>query len=290
MLVVLLPQLGEFDSSEFVEQLVAVGDDLSAAGIALRVVGIANAAAARRFSDFSGLPLEQLRVDPDAALHKALGLHAGPDWDVPGFVSDGVLRALLGPLPGGAPDDADLLRPVARAWLNYLAMCTGIAAPGTLPEILRGYFGDRSAPERFAPDAVVKAGPVEIGPGVGPVKLGPLRYSQGWKDETGYQRPVELATVRLRSMAEVLGHWEDYVSNPAAIDRRGATYLFDAGGAPLYAYRHRGVLTYSQTMSRPLTFLAPFLGARALNPLGLGDNAVAQGGGAGAEGAEGAEG
>ena len=38
-------------------------------------------------------------------------------------------------------------------------MCAGIGAPGTLAEILRGYLGDRSAPERLAPDAVVRAGP-----------------------------------------------------------------------------------------------------------------------------------
>ena len=50
---------------------------------------------------------------------------------------------------------------------------------------------------------MVSAGPVVIGPGVGPVKLGPLEYTQWWEDEAGYQRPVELATVRLRNMVEV---------------------------------------------------------------------------------------
>ena len=43
-------------------------------------------------------------------------------------------------------------------------------------------------------------------------------------------------------------------------------------GEPLYSYRHRGVLTYSETMPRPLTFLAPYIGEeRARNPLRLGD-------------------
>ena len=46
-----------------------------------------------------------------------------------------------------------------------LAMCAGIGAPGTLQEILRGYFGDKRAPERFRDDDVVKAGFIEIGPG-----------------------------------------------------------------------------------------------------------------------------
>ena len=35
-------------------------------------------------------------------------------------------------------------------------------------------------------------------------------------------------------------------------------------------------LTYSSTMSRPLTFLAPHIGHKALNPLQLGDAAVAR--------------
>jgi len=275
-LVVLLPQLGEFDSSEFCEQLVAIDDELTKAKIYLRVIAIGDVSSALRFSRFTGLALDKLRVDPDASLHKALGLHAGPGWSVPSFVNDDIVLRMLQTLPGGPPKDEKLLRPTADAWLNYLAMCAGIAAPGTLPEILRGYFGDQSAPERLAPDALVTAGFVEIGPGVGPVKIGPFRYSNRWKDERGYQRPVELATVRLRNMVEVLGNWNEYVSNPLHIAQRGATYVFDEAGDTLYSYRHRGVLTYSQTMSRPLTFLAPLVGAKALNPLGLGDASLSK--------------
>ena len=36
------------------------------------------------------------------------------------------------------------------------------------------------------------------------------------------------------------------------------------------------MLTYSATMARPLSFLAPYIGAKALNPLGLGDNGLAK--------------
>ena len=270
-LVVVLPQLGEFDSSEFCEHLVAVQDDIERANVELRVIGIGDVGAAKRFSKFTGLPLEQLRVDPEAAVHRALGLHAGPDWEWPAFVSDDALALMLKTLPGGAPDTASV-RPVATAWLRYLAMCAGIGAPGTLAEIFRGYVGDASAPERLAPDAVVTAGPVVIGPGVGPVALGPIKYTNVWADESGFQRPVELATVRLRNMVEVLSNWDAYVSSPTTIAQRGATFLFDAAGEAKYSYRHRGVLTYSETMARPLSFLAPVIGeAKARNPLGLGD-------------------
>ena len=84
---------------------------------------------------------------------------------------------------------------------------------------------------------------------------------------------MELATIRLKNMVEVLTKWDGYVSNTLAIALRGATYLFDEDGNELYSYKSRGVLTYSETMPRPLTFLSPYIGESvALNPLGLKDN------------------
>ena len=77
-LVVLLPQVGEFDSYEFCEQLTAVADDLKAAGLGLRVVGVGDADAGKRFEAFVGLPEGVLRVEPSAAVHRELGLHRGP--------------------------------------------------------------------------------------------------------------------------------------------------------------------------------------------------------------------
>ena len=251
-LCVVLPQLGDFCTAEYAEHLVAVAPDLRAAGLDLRVVGIGDARAARRFCAFSGLPLETLRVSPDASLHAALGLHAGPGWPAPGF------------LPAAA-------RASARAWLNYMAMCAGVAAPGTLREIARGYFGDRRAPERLAPDAQVRAGPITI-TGTRRVQIGGwIDYENAWKDERGFQRPVELATVRLRNMVEVLSRWDEYVPDDAHLAVRGATFVFEDGEAA-YEYRERGVLTYSATMPRPLSFLEPYIGAaKARNPLGFAD-------------------
>ena len=256
-LVVLAPQLGDFDSAEYAEQLAAAYGDLGAADIGLRFVGIGDAAAAKRFAAFNGLPLECVRVDPCGSLHARLQLHAGPDWDVPPFMA----RLL--------PADA-AVQARARAWLNYMAMCAGLGSRGTLREIARGYLGDKDAPERLAPDAVVEAGPVRI-MGVRRVKLGPLEYDQLWKEERGYQRPVELATVRLRVMVEVLANWREYVSDDAHLARRGATFLLDADGSTLlYEHRDTGVLTYSATMPRPLSFLEPYIGAeRAGDPQGF---------------------
>ena len=202
-----------------------------------------------------------------------------------------------------------------QAWLKYNAMCAGIGAPGTLAEILRGYFGDVSAPERFREDDLVQLPPIPgeprttttddkttaaatttekpwltIGPGVGPTQIFSYRYTQWFADERGYQRPVELATVRLKNMIEVLTKWEQYVgtyssntteststSSILSIAQRGGTYLFDAEGTELYSYKSQGVLTYSATMARPLLFLAPYIGIElARNPLQLNDTSTVQ--------------
>ena len=269
LLVVVMPQLGDFDSGEYAEHLMAILDDLKQAGIALRLIGIGDEGSAKRFAQFNRVPLNLLRVDPEGSLHRTLKLHGGPGWDIPDFVPDFILNWFA--VYVGASDAEDK-RAVARAWLNYMAMCAGIAAPDTLPEILRGYIGDKSAPERIRPDDVVTVGDnLIVVKGVSDVKLGPIEYQSLWKNETGYQRPAELATVRLRVMVEVLTHFSEYVSDQRHLHLRGATFLFDGNGKLLYEHRDTGVLAYSETMSRPLTFLRPYIGDKALNALQLGD-------------------
>ena len=44
----------------------------------------------------------------------------------------------------------------------------------------------------------------------------------------GFQRPFELATIRLRNMAEVLGHWRTYVPLDDFMTQRCGTFLLDA--------------------------------------------------------------
>jgi hypothetical protein len=113
-LVLLLPQLGDFDSLEYAQALVPALPHLASAPLELLAIGIGNAAGADRFCRFTGFPRERLLVDGEPTLHRALGLYAG--LQVPG-----------GPWPG------------------LLLMCAGIGSPGTLAEVLRGYSGDRTA-------------------------------------------------------------------------------------------------------------------------------------------------
>jgi hypothetical protein len=218
-LVVLLPQLGDFDSIEYAQALVPVLPRLEAAGIALLAIGIGNDASRRRFCDFTGFPSERLQVDPEPVLHRALGLYAG----------------LQGP---GGP------------WPNLLLMCAGIGSPGTLAEVLRGYTGDRKAPQRIADDETIDAKPLP------PIRGSFFARAGG----TGFQRPFELATLRLRNMGEVLSEWRTYVPRDDFLTQRGGTFLLDADDTLLYVHRDRGILGFSATMARPLAFLDPYLG------------------------------
>jgi hypothetical protein len=218
-LVLLLPQLGDFDSLEYAQALAAALPRLRAAGIAVLAIGIGDEEGRQRFCAFTGFPPDRLLVDREPQLHRALGLYEG-------------LQQFGGP------------------WPNLMLMCAGLGSPGTLAEVLRGYTGDRSAPQLLADDETIQAGP-----------LPPLRGSFFARaGGSGFQRPFELATVRLRNMAEVLGHWRTYVPRDDFLTQRGGTFLLDADDSLLYCHRDRGILGFSETMARPLRFLDPFLG------------------------------
>ena len=131
-LVLLLPQLGDFDSLEYAQAVVPALPQLESAGIAVLAIGIGHEDSRQRFCSFTGFPLERLQVDPDPQLHRALGLYEG-------------LRGIGGP------------------WPNLLLMCAGIGSPGTLAEVLRGYTGDRGAPQRIADDEIITFSSVATG-------------------------------------------------------------------------------------------------------------------------------
>ncbi|MFN7228888.1 MAG: peroxiredoxin-like family protein [Synechococcaceae cyanobacterium] len=202
-LVLLLSQLGDFDSLEYAQALVPALPRLEAAGIAVLAIAIGNTAGADRFCTYTGLPRPLLQVEPEPQLHRRLGLYAG-------------LQTAGGP------------------WPALLLMCAGIGSPGTLAEVLRGYTGDRTAPQRLAGAPFSALG-------------------------EGYQRPFELATVRLRNMQEVLARWRTYVPSDRWITQRGGTFLLDADDSLLYSHRDPGILGFSATMAEPLRFLEPWL-------------------------------
>ncbi len=223
-LVLLFGPLGDFDSLEYAQALVPALPRLEAAGIAVLAIGIGDQAGRERFCAFTGFPPERLLTRPDASLHRSLGLYAG-------------LRLLPG------------------TWPNLLLMCAGIGSPGTLAEVLRGYTGDRRAPQRIAADETVPIGALRL--------PGALFDRAGG---SGFLRPFELATVRLRNMLEVLGHWHTYVPSSEHLTQRGGTWLLDADDRLLHHHRDRGLLGFSATMDRPLSFLEPHLPAPSATP------------------------
>lgn len=219
--LLLWPQLGDFDSLEYAWWIQRERQSLEQRGVGVRAVAIGDRAGGQRFCAYTGFPEAELWVDPQGELHRALGLYGGLRWAFPGLTA-----------PQGA-------------MVNLLLMCAGLGSPGTLREVLRGYVGDRQAPQLIADEETVEAKPLP------PVRGELFRFAGG----KGFQRPFELATLRLRNMAEALGHWSTYVPDGSQVTQRGGTFVFGPGGEVLYEYRDRGLLGFSATMARPLAFL-----------------------------------
>lgn len=221
LLVILLPQLGDFDSLEYAWWLQQSRAELEAWDVAIRAVGIGNLASGQQFFHYTGFPEASLFVNPEANLHQQLGLYAGLTLNIPG------------------------LSPAQKAWVNLLLMCAGIGSPGTLKEVLRGYTGDRAAPQLIGDEEVIKAPP-----------LPPLKGSFfNWAGGSGFQRPFELATLRLGNMGEALSHWSTYVPDARYLTQRGGTFLFNPDRELIYQWRDRAILGFAENMSSPLSFL-----------------------------------
>jgi hypothetical protein len=220
LLLLVWPQLGDFDSLEYAWWLTQNRATLPA-DLQIRAVGIGDLSAGRQFCHFTHFPAAWLYLDPQAQLHQDLGLYAGLQVKVPG------------------------LSVGQRAWLNLMLMCAGIGSPGTLAEVWRGYWGDRQAPQLIGDAEIIEAKPFP------PLSGRVFRWAGG----SAFQRPFELATLRLRNMAEVLGNWRTYVPDAAYLTQRGGTFLFKTGGELCYQHCDRGILGFAENMSNPLSFL-----------------------------------
>lgn len=221
LLVMVWPQLGDFDSLEYAWWLRRHWSDIQSRQIQVRAVAIGDRASGQAFCRFTEFPEDCLYVDPQGALHQTLDLNPGLKVNVPGLSTS------------------------QKAWLNLILMCAGIGSPGTLAEVFRGYRGDRNAPQLIDSEETIKAAPL-------PEIKGKFFDQAGG---AGFQRPFELATLRLRNMAEVLGKWKTYVPDASHLTQRGGTFLFNGQRELLYEFRDPGILGFSATMNRPLDFL-----------------------------------
>jgi hypothetical protein len=221
LLVLVWSQLGDFDTLEYAWWLQREADRFQSQGITVRAIAIGDRNSGKQFCQYTGFPESSLFIDPQAQLHHQLDLYPGLAVKLPGFSA------------------------AQNAWVNLFLMCAGIGSPGTLAEVFRGYRGDRQAPQLIADEEIVAAKPLP------PIK-GEFFKRAGGK---GFQRPFELATLRLRNMAEVLSKWNVYVPDASYMTQRGATYLFNESGELLYSHRDRGILGFAENMSRPMEFL-----------------------------------
>ena len=220
-LVLLWSQLGDFDNLEYAWWLKKESEKLQAKQITVKAIGIGDRNSGIKFCQYTGFPQENLYVDPTAELHRQLNLYQGLTLKFPGLSAK------------------------YSAFLNLMLMCAGIGSPGTLSEVFRGYKGDRNAPQLISNDEVVKDTPL-------PNLKGSMFKVAGGE---GFQRPFELATLRLRNMTEVLSNWNTYVPDATYLTQRGGTFLFDAAGKLLYEHRDRHILGFAANMSNPLSFL-----------------------------------
>jgi len=221
LLILVWPQLGDFDSLEYAWWLEKEAALWQNAGITIRAIGIGDRNSGLKFSEYTKFRQDWLFVDPKAELHNLLGLYRGLSLKLPRF------------------------SPGQNAWLNLILMCVGVGSPGTLAEVLRGYRGDRKAPQLIAEEETIQARPL-------PAFRGSLFNLAGGQ---GFQRPFELATLRLRNMTQVLGNWSTYVPDSSYLSQRGGTFLFDSQGKLLYEHRDGGILGFAENMSYPLAFL-----------------------------------
>ena len=223
-LVLLWSQLGDFDNLEYAWWLNRESEKLKAKEITVKAIGIGDRNSGLKFCQYTDFPQENLYIDPKAELHRQLDLYQGLKVKLP------------------------LLSAKYRAFLNLMLMCAGVGSPGTLLEVFRGYKGDRSAPQLIPNNEVVQDTPL-------PAIKGSMFKLAGGEN---FQRPFELATLRLRNMTEVLSNWNTYVPDATYLTQRGGTFLFDASGKLLYQHRDRNILGFADNMSDPLSFLDRF--------------------------------
>lgn len=224
-LLLVWPQLGDFDTLEYAWWIEKERPRLQEANIQVRAVGIGDRTAGEKFCHYTHFPSQHLYIDATASLHQSLDLYKG----------------LTASLPSTTPQQ--------EGYLNLLLMCMGIGSPGTLKEVFRGYTGDKRAPQLIADEEAIKATPL-------PELTGEVFKAAGGK---GFQRPFELATLRLRNMGEVLGNWKTYVPDAAYLTQRGATFLLNPQGEIVYEWRDRNILGFAENMSQPLSFLGNYV-------------------------------
>ena len=170
LLILVRSQLGDFDSLEYAWWLLRVAETLQSMGITIRAVGIGDRNSGLKFCDYTGFPLEWLFVDPHGRTAPTIRTLSRVIVKITRFID----------------------RAKCLAQLN-VKVCRDRQSRDF--GMFRGYRGDRLAPQLIDEQETIKAAPL-------PALKGSFFNLAGG---TGFQRPFELATLRLRNMTEVVG-------------------------------------------------------------------------------------
>ena len=196
-------------SWELGKGLVDWNNEFKEKDVRLIAIGIGSSEAAKLFSDMTSFPIECLFSDPLANLHKSLELSAG-------FGREGGLfgsNSFVSDLPG---------------LVKLLIMCAGVGSPGTLQEVIRGYIGDTSREKVFQKG---------------------MNNDIPWRsffDIVGknYQRPFELATLRLLNMISIIPKFSTLgPADSNLLVQRGGAYVFQ-DGITKYKHKDLGILGF----------------------------------------------
>ncbi|KAG2423523.1 hypothetical protein HXX76_015271 [Chlamydomonas incerta] len=126
------------------------------------------------------------------------------------------LYTALGFNPGFAPQLQ------VSPYVKLLPMLAGVGSPGTIQEVVRGYVGDNAAPPVFDSPT-----PFDI--------LG-----------SGYQRPFELATLRLFNMMGILPKWQELCPpDTSLLTQQGGCLVF-SGTSVVFKHVDSGILRYTE--------------------------------------------
>lgn len=198
-MLVFLTHLGDLGSWELAQKLLYLEPQRIAAGCDLvAVCPSATFDSAKEFCAGTGFNPENLYIDFEAECYKRLEFSRG------------------------ALADADV-----SPYLKLLPMLMGIQSEGTLPEVLRGYFGDPSADSRWIKQALRL--------------VDTSRFDSVGRNG---QRPFELATLRLQNMIDVLSKWQKLVpTNEEVLTLQGGAFAL-VDGKVTYAWKDTGILKY----------------------------------------------
>lgn len=124
-IVIFFTHFGDLSSMELAQQLKYYLPQIQKAKINVIGIGPGTVENAKEFCSLNNFPIDLLHVDETAICYTTLKFSRG-------FLPN----ANISP------------------YLKLLPMLAGIGSPGTIPEVLRGYFGDREAPSAWIKESL----------------------------------------------------------------------------------------------------------------------------------------